>query len=308
LRIFIVSGFAEPIGYQSLQWLKALGVSGIRQDIPWGAPVQYRERLIAEVAEAHMDAVWILGGGMSYAEGKIGFLPDNWRPSTEELCKFARDFAMQLACYPDMRSYIELGNETNLQQHGGPLYKDPELFAKWLHYVPEEIWSANDSVEVISGGFCGLHKRSLKYFKRAFDTYFFPRKLIIGFHPYRTDKTFDESVEETVDAFVELRRIIGNDRPVAVTEIGWHTAPQKTNALLPCRRKEFRFSDDDVADFAESELRFWQRMGAKLLSWYQLNCGPNEFYGEDQFGIRDIDGRRKPVANAIKRYLRGAAA
>ncbi len=101
--------------------------------------------------------------------------------------------------------------------------------------------------------------------------------------------------------------MIGNERPVAVTEIGWHTAPQKTKALLPCRRQEFRFVDEDVSDFAEYELRFWQRMGAKLLCWSRLNDGANEFDPDECSGIRDIDGRRKPVANSIRRYLRGAA-
>ncbi len=295
------------MGYQSLQWLRALGVAGIRQDVPWGAPPEYREKLIAEVDKLKLDAIWMVGGNMRYIDGKIDFLPDNYRPSTEQLCKFARDFAMQLGCYPDHTWYIEVGNEPNLQQHGGPLYKDPESFARWLHLIPAEIWSENKNVEVISGGICGLHKRSIKYFKRVFDTYFLPRKLIIGFHPYRSDKTFEESHEEITDAFIDFRRIIGNERRFAVTEIGWHTAPQHTSSIFPCRRKEFRFNDEDVANFAEREILMWRTKGAELVNWYQLNDGLNEFDGEDCFGIRDIDGRRKPVANAIWRYLRGGA-
>jgi hypothetical protein len=305
MRIFIQAGFAELLGYQSLQWLRALGVAGIRQDVPWGAPAEYLEKLIAEVDEMKMDAIWMIGGNICYAEGKVGFLPNNYRPSTEQLCKFARDFAMQLACYPNHGWYIELGNEPNLQGQGGPLYKDPKRFSRWLHFIPAEIWSVNKDIEIISGGISGLHKNSLKYLKKVFDAYHFPRKVIIGFHPYRSDKTFAESKQEITDAYSEFRKIIGNERRFAVTEVGWHTAPQRTNSIFPCCRKEFRFNNDDVADFVEREILMWRAMGSELLNYYQLNDGPNEFYSEDCFGIRDKDGRRKPVANAIWRYVRG---
>jgi hypothetical protein len=307
MRVFINAGFGSCIGYQSLQWLRGLGVAGVRQDVPWGAPAQYRERLIAEVGKLKLDAIWIIGGNMAYAEGGLGWLPDNYRPSTEELCKFARDFSMQLSCYPGHRWIIELGNEPNLERHGGPLYKDPEQFARWLHYVPAEIWSENPDIEIIAGGICGLHKRSLKYLKRVFDAYYFPRKVIVGFHPYRTDKSFSESKKEIEEAFAEFRQIVGDGRRFAVSEIGWHSAIQKTNGFLPCRRKEFRFTDQDVADFAERELAFWMSQGAEALCWFQLNDGTNEFNPEDCFGIRDKDGRRKPAANAIRRHLKGIA-
>jgi hypothetical protein len=78
--------------------------------------------------------------------------------------------------------------------------------------------------------------------------------------------------------------------------------------LLPCKRKDFQFTDEEIADFAEWELAYWQKRDALLLNWYQISDGPNEFDPEDRFGIRDMDGRAKPQANAIRRYLRGAAA
>jgi hypothetical protein len=69
--VYVSAGFGRPIGHASLQWLKSLGVSGVRTDIPWAAPLQYRERLIAELAEVGLGGILIIGSNMEYCNGPI---------------------------------------------------------------------------------------------------------------------------------------------------------------------------------------------------------------------------------------------
>ena len=305
--VWISAGFGRTVGQASLQWLKSLGVSGIRTDIPWGAPLQYRERLLAELGELGMGGILIVGGNMEYRNGgEIKKFPRDWRPNTNDIASYAREIALQAAGYPQSKFYLELGNEPNLENHGGPLAREPERWGRWIQHVPHHVWETLPDTEIIAGGICFLNAKSLRYLERAFRSNpGIDSRLIIGLHPYRTDKRADEDTGDLKALLERFREIIG-PRSYAITEIGWHSAPQKTESILPCKRKEFRFSDEDVADFAEWELDFWQRNGAKLVNWYQLNCGENEFNPEDNYGIRDIDGRAKPVADAIRRYARGA--
>jgi hypothetical protein len=80
-----------------------------------------------------------------------------------------------------------------------------------------------------------------------------------------------------------LRRLVAGRR-WGCSEFGYHTGTQTTGWWL--WRKSWRWTDGQVAAFADMEWEFWQRAGASFAIWYQLNDGVT---GDpiDRFGIGD---------------------
>jgi hypothetical protein len=307
MRAFLNAGFGEPVGRTSLRFIKDIGFAGIRQDIPWGAPPEYREELLHELADAGLGAILIIMGNLEYCNGgEIKKLPENWRPSGIQIADYARDVSIQAAGYLK-RWYLEIGNEPNLENHGGDLAKDPKRFGRWLHTVSRKVWEAIPDAQIISGGVCGLHRRSLDYLEKALSVFTEPldERMIIGFHPYRPEKSFEESREDIEENLGRLRGMI-DGRRFAVSETGWHSAPQRWGTW-PCTH-EVQWNDEQIAGFVEWDLDFWQRAGSELYCYFQLNDGPNENDPEHCFGIRDMEGRAKPVADVIRSYIKGARA
>jgi hypothetical protein len=212
--VYVSAGFGRPIGHASLQWLKSLGVSGVRTDIPWAAPLQYRERLIAELAEVGLGGILIIGSNMEYCNGnEIRPFPNNWRPSAISLADYAREIALLAGGYPQSKFILEIGNEPNLEHHGGPLAKEPERFGRWIQHVPHYVWQTAPDIPIIAGGVCYLSKSSLRYLERALRSNpGIANELIIGLHPYRTDRRANEDVDELNEMLCRFQEIIGGRR------------------------------------------------------------------------------------------------
>ena len=96
-----------------------------------------------------------------------------------------------------------------------------------------------------------------------------------------------------------LTAIIGTTRPWAVSEFGYHTAPQRRVRWLPFwwPRNTWHWSDARVLELVSAELFFWRQAGAQFAVCYQVTDGPSEA-AIDRYGVLRLDGTLKPVAAA----------
>lgn len=179
---------------------------------------------------------------------------------------------------------IELGNEHNID-----VGADEHL--RWLYNVRGSIPS---HIPVYAGSIHALIPKAMKWAEKVIPM--MPEEYIPALHPYRTELDQHEGLE-LLDEWYALR-----PGRFGITEVGWHTAPQRKAKKFPLcfLNDHWSWTDEDVARIAAAERTFWENEGADLLVWYQLNDGPNENYDQDRFGIRDIDGNPKPVSEVWK--------
>jgi len=120
----------------------------------------------------------------------------------------------------------------------------------------------------------------------------------VGYHQYReTDPTKPlQGYVSRGEEFTVLRSVAGN-RPLWMTECGWHTAPRKSGWWIFGR--SWRYDDTQVEQFLQMEIRLNEEYGAECFVVYQLNDGPNPKNGQDRFGIRRTNGTLKPSAGVF---------
>ena len=94
-----------------------------------------------------------------------------------------------------------------------------------------------------------------------------------------------------------LLRVVGG-RPWGVSEVGYHTAEQRTGWWFWTRR--WHWTDTQVAAFVASELTWWKHAGAAFCVVYQINDDLGDTNPADRFGIRRRDGSWKPVADVFR--------
>jgi len=91
-----------------------------------------------------------------------------------------------------------------------------------------------------------------------------------------------------------MRRLAG-DRPLIISEAGYHTAPRTTRRWWG-RTRSARWSPDNVTALWAPEWAFWRAARVEACVRYQLNSGPHPDAALDCYGIRDVNGLFVPSA------------
>lgn len=282
-------GAGRPIGLELLTWLREFGVKGLRQDIPVGCPDDHLAKLVGEVSAAGMLGVFIVAGWMKWGEGnyreeKISL--ETVIDESERVAEAVKEFdALET-------SWLELGNEPDLT---AGYDKDPERFATAVTQGVVHGRSVAPGARFIMGGVSNLNRRGgFRYLERVVKAGL-PKQLIIGVHPYRSDVRpwekfggWKGGLEQAAQALSEV--VAG--RPVAVSELGWHTATQEKRFLW--KKRTWAWTDEEIAEFFRWETEFWMGRRADPFVWYQLNDGPND-EALHRFGVRYMDDKPKPV-------------
>jgi hypothetical protein len=143
------------------------------------------------------------------------------------------------------------------------------------------------------GAISNLHRDALKWLRKMWAALPGPLSPEVGvtshrYHaPYPCDVwTPHEGFASRDDEVAALLGIIG-DRPWAISEFGYHTAPQLKKTWLPkwWPGNSWRWTDVQVAGNVAQEWVYWRERGAVFAVLYQINDGPTDTR-EDRYGIR----------------------
>jgi len=167
---------------------------------------------------------------------------------------------------------VEIGNEWDLK------YSPEQAKDCWLRC------QAFLGPRMITGGISSLSDKALAWASKALHSSFEN----VGFHPYRTTKPPDRGV---IDRINILKAMVPNAR-LWNTDCGWHTCKSRTGCF-----SSVQFSEVQVAEFLQTDIRYHEEADVESYTVYQLNDGPNPCPDyESHFGIRRVDGSWKPSA------------
>ena len=267
LPLLLNAGFGLPLGRFELNWIRALGFTGVRQsqEIP-KAPEADVDALVAEFAGRNLELLF----NINTTSGSV----------TEVV---ARAVAVADACE---KYRIPCNVEPINEPDAHAIYWDrPTFFADTIHAVYEAI--ASRGARVVSGGITSTSKQGLAYLRAAMPE--LPLDCTVGVHTYRStapDKPlpgFSSRQEE----FDELRALVG-PRSIWGTEVGWTDGPR---SRWPCVKP---LSESEVARRLRTEFKLYVENGFERCLLFQLNDGRGR---EEHFGIKTINGRVKESAH-----------
>lgn len=248
-------GFGELIGAALLADLRARGCQVIRLDAQTSPSLEHTTALVNEVTDA-------------------GLQP----------CTIIRD-AAHLSAIPDGQ-LVEFGNEPDL----GAQFGWPDA-SEYIRLAREAAEVDEGRHQLFLGVVSNLNERGFSFLE-AMDWPTIPLYVGCAFHRYPDGDDPQPAVPSRERRFrgpdhrdrevAELRRIVGN-RPLALTEVGYHTARSLTE-------------QQQAANMAW-ERAFWQRHGIDAVA-YQINSGPDPREVQHQYGFRRVDGTWRPVATA----------
>ncbi len=152
------------------------------------------------------------------------------------------------------------------------------------------VWVAKErGVRLYIGAVSNLNDRGFS-FLRDLPWPAYPREVCCSVHrypdghsplnPQRGSRSRDEEIQK-------VREIVG-DRPIALTEMGYHNAPGG-------------WTEQESAENEAWERRFGDRHGFDFVVKFQLNDGPDpsNTSTEAHYGARRADGTWKPAADAF---------
>ena len=253
--------------------------------------------------------IWLIAGGKMTKGYPSEKRHKPWLP--DKLVDHAREQARLLSDHGFTSPMIEVGNEPDLAHEFWQI--NPALLGQIFHEVADAIREILPRATVLCSPISNLDKDSIEYLARMF-----PNGLPFGtacaFHryPFATDAIdahpgFANRYQE-VEA---LRKIVGKETPLYVTECGIHEGPHIKKKLLGLCKKKFWLSEADVAKVVADDLKFWLRASVKGAAIYQLNSGPNKREREHTYGIRRFeepwDGEWKQVARALPTVIQEVA-
>jgi hypothetical protein len=276
--LFLNAGFGELLGDINLVDIANMGFVGVRQDYVR----THGQDLVAEFAMVELQPIFLIGPGKTKDDPRV-------------ISMAARECAEHCATY-SIRAYIEIINEPNLS----PRYEDD-----WRDYTNavnqsfQAIRAVDPDVVVLAGGVLCTNEHDFDYFERA-SAYLEPG-IGLAFHTYHCEAPPDKPHKGFPNRNAEMVRLknAARDRLLVCTEIGRHTATQKTGHW-PCK-KTYQESDDDVAVNLEYEIKFMAERDVPLVVIYQHRDGPKADWSEDRFGILRTDGSKKKIALEMPR-------
>jgi len=290
----------RPMGSATAELIKAWGFDGVRISLSLYAPEQNLADMIGELADHSLMGCFIVGGWQVW-EPKGD---PNGREVESRIAHNVSDIAVQASVVTQLVrqlgcvGWIESGNEPDITDG-----MNTERFVEQCQATLEAVRIVNPMQPFITGGVSNLSRTGgLKYLRRCLSQGLITGEgsVFAGVHPYRSSRYPWDLYEgrPMADILADVRNEAG---PYAITEIGWHTAEQERGSL--CWKKKFRFTDQDVKDFAEWELDLGLTEGAELSTWYQLNDGPTDTE-VDRWGIRRVDtfDDAKPVVETFQNW------
>jgi hypothetical protein len=195
------------------------------------------------------------------------------------------------------RFALEIGNEPDIANDG--YGKRPQDFAAAISQTRDRVRAAGFTGSIVTGGIANLNTRGLDYLRGVLQPHDFPfpDDVVIGFHRYPETGAYHETPHAgfaSRDAEMDALKQITGARPVACTEFGYHTAPEKKLFFETTRR-----TDDKVADSVMFDFDFFNRRQCEMAVLFQLNDGPTDT-SEGRYGIRTSTGAPKIVADRIE--------
>jgi hypothetical protein len=270
MDVLLNAGFGQALRQSELLGIKSAGFSGVRQDIL--SPADAGE-LVSETVEARMPSLFIV--------------------RSVEAAKAA---AKALRNYPTWG--LEIGNEEDSKQ-------TPRGYHRNLIEMSTAVRLVNREVPLWTAGITAHDKKRLAWLEEVY-TLGVPSDIGTCVHGYAQELPpgvprpgFKSRAEE----YTAIRRIIGVERRLAQSEIGWHTAPFKVKTGWFSSRTR-QWTDEQVASFLQGELIVAKNNGLLFSTVFQLNDGPDPLNHEHRFGLRGLSGAWKPQAEAVAQWVR----
>ena len=287
------------LGPEQTAWVKSMGFSGLRFDIPWGAPAEYIRRAFNTMHEQRLEVLAIVGGWMRWVDGER-VAARGFAPPLQAIGVEAKRIASILLKSQMPVNFVtfEIGNEPDLSN-----WKNPRDFASFVRLGADGVWEVIPTAKVVVGGVSNVNRKGGAKYLDAICSAGVDARMILGVHPYRCDRAPNEAPKGWKSIWEVFAWLRSKQRPIWITEGGWHTAPQtRRSGLFGLCSKSVQWSDREIADFATNEMRLWEEI-SELYAWYNCNDGRNPNEPEDNFGVRYIDFSPKPVAEAFEEIL-----
>lgn len=269
-KVLLTAGFGDPLSEEDRAWIRGRGFHGVRSD--------YGPKVLEALFYTQFQAIIIA----SEQERQQEYILDRFAM----VCREIRDRGY-LHHRPAPIPAIEPCNEPDLDP-------DWDTRAREMADVVWECWriakTISRGITVISPSISNLNQRGLAYLEAMVDAGI-PDEVAVGFHRYPTRSDPCAAHDGFQDRWAEVSRLqsIAGKRKLWCTETGWSAGPLDKRRRFPLcfLKRKFWLSEEKVADFAQTELRFWARVPKlEALVWYQINCGPNRNNPEDNFGLR----------------------
>lgn len=301
MKLFINGGNrGEPMGQATCELLRLWGFQGARISIPLYIPEDKLAAIIGELADNHLEGLFIVGGWEVWEPAHNEFGQEVGKRDAHNHTDVAKQAGVvsqmmrELGCI----GYIECGNEPDITGN-----MDPQRFVDQCHASLQAVRNASQFQPFITGGVSNLSKRGgLKYLRKCLAKGLLTGEgnVFVGVHPYRTGLRPWEDFEGRPMAAI-LADVRNEAGPYAITELGWHTA-ENSRGRWPCKEK-FSWTDNEIRDFAEWELDLALTEGAELYAWYSINDGATDD-AIDRYGIRRFDtfNDAKPVVEAFVKW------
>ena len=273
MRSYLNAGFGELIGAADLALIKSLKFDGVRQDIRRVSDGQ----LAGEIADAGLASILVLDPE-TWGEGFAGLISTIHRAVAER----------QPVAY-------EIGNELDGKM-------DPGDYAHAFYAAEHWIRMIEPGATILTAGIRDLGHGPQEWLYRVLSSGLVSHQAGVGFHTYRSTPPGvpREGFLRREYEYDALRHLAAG-RKLWMTEIGWSTAPRKASGCAGWFGKRWSYSDEQVAEFLDYELRLNRDQGAECFTIFQLNDGMLD-ENEHRFGIRTYEGELKPSAHVVARY------
>lgn len=276
-------------------WVRSMNFTGLRFDIPFGAPGDYIAQMFDTVHRLKLDALAIVCGWCYWHDTKGEVHERGWTPPSAAINLECKRVAGIWQSSKKPPTSWEIGNEPDLSR-----WRSPEHFADRAEAGFLGINSKIPGANIILGGVSNIDKKGgARYLERV--RIAGTSCPITGIHPYRTAYEPWETPKGWA-SLAEAREWVRSLGRVWITEGGWHTAPQKKWGKIKICGKKVQWSNASVAKFAVEEMKIWQGI-AECYSYYQINDGHDPDNSEHNFGLRFLDGKPKPVAYAFQEIV-----
>lgn len=240
-------GFGAPLGRMVLDDIRALGITIVRIDLQESSQ-EDTVILAQEVLDAGLQPLCIIR-----RPEQIPILPEG--------------------------ALIEVGNEPDLEHFGWTV---AEYIAVGTACV---VMALRHNRRIYLGAVSNLNARGFDFLKKLPWDLWCGEQICCSVHRYpdgHAPQNPHQGFNDREHEVANLKLIVG-DRPLAVTEVGYHNV---------------EWTEAEAADNMAWERQFFTAQGFEIVSAFQLNDGPGGDT-ESHYGFRRMDGSWKAVAYAF---------
>ncbi len=302
MHVYLNLGYhPEPggaIGGELLQKIREVGFHGIRQDVP--DHLELTRPVAQELASSGLHVIFLFAGGHMT---RPGGLPWEGRALARHVRETCEVFAAAGFATPPA---LEIGNEPDLAHRHFRAH--PERLVDAFRACYEAAREVLEGAPVLTPSVSNLNRRGLEYLERML-AHGVPDGAEIAVHRYPNGQSPSDPHDPFATRGEEIQSLLSlvGERRVWVTEAGRSEGPGFLRRFF-FRKTQFWFTEDEVADYMEAELRIWARVPqVKALVWYQLNSGADRGNELHNYGIRRVDGSFKPIARRFSSVIQEVA-